>query len=538
VSTPELTPDADGQIDLVERGLVALFVPDTAKDFFEARQDAFGQVITIGYSATIRDRPGYVLLARNVGPVQQLVGGLVETQSRGRLRIPPPGDSDWIPHLMENGIGELPPEWRAFVAAPSKPVIGAVVADVARVSKPPVKAYATGISPVLDTMIGGGWSTRQLAVVLGPPGTGKSAFAVATAMHVQRARPVLYVSTELESDEITARIAGTLIGCKWTDIVRGKVPREQVAAAVAGLRITVVGCEMLPSVEPIKAIGAEIDALTFNTGVAPLLIVDYLQDLVRGSEDNVRGRIGEIARQLRMVAQAGDIPVIAVSSTSRAYYGAARQATLRASGEDASTYLAAAKESGDVDYAAAVVLYLDVEVEPQPDGTQLGRIAVAKSRHGSRGFVGVRFHGATGHWTADATALIAMSADARVERKQDARATANEDKLIAAIRKHPASAWRHVRTMSGISPLTEADAARDRLFAAGRIASVTEDYRDSLGRSAKRNVLRVIGDPPLPDSMTAVVAAMAAPVTPLAIPPPPAGLLDSLAPKYPTGGES
>jgi hypothetical protein len=58
--------------------------------------------------------------------------------------------------------------------------------------------------------------------------------------------------------------------------------------------------------------------------------------------------------------------------------------------------LTAAKESGDLDFLANAMIFLDVW-ESDVDVAR-ARIAVAKSRRGRPGFVGARFHGALGRW--------------------------------------------------------------------------------------------------------------------------------------------
>jgi hypothetical protein len=381
--------------------------------------------------------------------------------------------SDSSPHLTAVVVETVSPTFAAVAAGavldPSRPLRRRLT-EVAAQERPPVRSYPTGLA-ALDRLLGGGVSTRQLLIICAPPGWGKSAFAVWLA-RVWLARvlgiPVLYVSTELEADEITARVAAQVLGAPWRDIVRGRVAASEVQRAVAGVPIEVIGCDVLPrGPEALAVIEREARAMAAG-GTPPLVIVDYVQDLARGGDERtVRGRVGDIASGLRALSQAIDCPVVGVSSVSRTFYAPQKAEALRAA-DDATVYLATAKESGDVDYAAAVVLAIDLDRE-----SGLARLAVAKSRHGETGFAGARFHGATGRWEPCEGAQVALAGNGRQERRQSAQAAGDDAKVLEAIRKHgPTMAWRELRTVTGLE-LTRTDKARARLLEGGKIAQVS-----------------------------------------------------------------
>ncbi len=295
----------------------------------------------------------------------------------------------------QRGLQELAQGEKASVATH--------MGELDRTPAPPVRRYKTGL-PDLDAKLGGGLSTRQLTIVMAPPADGKSALAVATSIHVQAEVPVLYASTELETNELEARLAAQLLNCPWRDIVDGTIERKLLDGALERLRtmrIYAIGCERLPMGDAALAtIDSECRRLATPHGVPPLVVVDYLQDLARGADERaVRGKIGALATRCRAMAQRLDCVMLVISSVSRAYYGIKRAQEMREA-DDPSVYLAAAKESGDVDYAAAVVMFLDVAAAEPGAGYRCARIAVAKSRHGETGFVGARFHGASGQWQA------------------------------------------------------------------------------------------------------------------------------------------
>jgi hypothetical protein len=305
--------------------------------------------------------------------------------------------------------------------------------EVAGSERPAVRSYATHY-PELDVLLGGGISTRQLIVVCAPPGDGKTAWAIDLALRL--GIPVLYASTELESDEVAARAAANLRELLWRDAVRGKIDKSILVGALrdqAG-RFRAIGPESLPrdAEAALRLIWDAAVAMTVEHGVAPLVVVDYMQDLARGGDERgLRQRVGDIATTLRVMSQKLDLPLIAISSVSRGYYGASKQESLRES-TDPRVYLAAMKESGDVDYAAATAIFLDVGNAAEGQDARPARIALAKCRHGEVGFVGARFRGATGRWSADAAALGELAGKERMQ-VADERALEDARALVEPI---------------------------------------------------------------------------------------------------------
>lgn len=319
--------------------------------------------------------------------------------------------------------------------------------SIALRERPPIREYPSAFAQ-LNPLIGGGWLTRTLSVLSGPPAAGKTAFAVSVASHASTVLnlPVLYCCTELESEEITARIAAPILGVPWTKLERGRCEirgqvlegealRVATAEALAALKIHVIGAEALRTgIDGIRQIAESTNAIALSYGVPPVVIVDYLQDLARGGDaDGTKRMVGDLSMHLRAMAQALDCVVLVVSSVSRSWYGQAKADSMRNSG-NAEIYLTAVKESGDVDYAAATVMFLDVA----PPGDLAGRparIAVAKARRGETGFAGARFHGASGAWADDPGALSAMTPEAVQSAKHEAKACDIEAKVIDVLQR-------------------------------------------------------------------------------------------------------
>jgi replicative DNA helicase len=392
-------------------------------------------------------------------------------EALGRSRAWPHDPSE----LLEETIGELArigdSAWRQGTVVGRRTSIRAV--DVARMDTPPIRSYSTG-NLVLDNLTGGGVNTRELMVVTGPPAAGKTAWAMSTSLHVQMKLPVLYASTELEQHELMARAAANMLGVPWAGIRRGTVPRDRVVGALEGVRLQLLGCDLLPAdgTLALELIESEAARLAKVFGVPPLIVVDYLQDLARGSEKELRSRVGDQATRLRAISQRLDCPLIAISSVSRTFYSAKKAAEFREY-DDASVYMIAAKESGDVDYAAARILFLDAEDDREKPERDV-RIAVAKSRDGRVGFAGARMVAENGRWYASAGVVETMS---RVKVDNDNRDREDDAKLLNRIKGEMANdggtrcTFTDLRKGNGMST-ERAESALTRLRVAGRIRTV------------------------------------------------------------------
>lgn len=362
--------------------------------------------------------------------------------------------------------------------------------DVGDEDPPPTRFYQTGFAQ-LDALMGGGICTRQVCGVIGPPSAGKSAFVDSIVAHVQTTVPVLHVSTELPHDELFVRYAALRGGFPWRDGLKGQVPRAKMKALVEDLRIRIVGSDDLDREQPLEMIFAEAAALGMQTGQAPVIVIDYVQLLARGAEDKIRQRVGEMTMKIRQGAQALDSAVIAVFSTKRDFYSNGVLEKLRES-DDPTAYLGAAKESGDIEFDCATILFLDVdklhEGLPKP-----ARVVVARCRVGDIGVAGARAQLDVGKWWGDQSATAEVTSNARDAKKLESRAERECERVLDLIAKMPNRPWNELRRLTGWGG-KRADAARDRLIVEGKIAIEQEVQYDQLLRPKKREVLKVVGN--------------------------------------------
>lgn len=309
-------------------------------------------------------------------------------------------------------------------------------------SRPPERVFSTGIAQ-LDRLLGGGWRSQMLSLIIGPPGSGKTAYACWTAVGLVASptTPILYASTELLRGEVAARIYGARADAPYDPVLRGEASPADAAATLDGLGIYIIGADELEETpDPIALIRRKAEAIRAATGQTPIIIVDYLQMLAVQDASQIRLSVGEVARRLRQLAQVLDTAVLACSQSSRAWYGrAARAAKGADEDDDPRDLISAGAEGAGLERAAGVQVWLDVASQPDESGAYPARIRVAKSRRCQVGDAGAIYHGPTGRWWPSPDAVDRMGPAAR-QAAADTRKSRQAQDLDARVLRTVAEA--------------------------------------------------------------------------------------------------
>ncbi len=420
--------------------------------------------------------------------------------AENRERFSPPVDDQELRQIVDSVLNTVTPsrdvaagavvaqEIRQIFAPKSR---ASDITDELEVDVPPTEFYKTGFDE-LDKLLGGGYATKQVTGIIAPPSSGKSSLIGDTLLRLQEIRPVLHASLELMRRELVIRYAANKMTKAWRDGMKGEFPKAEMRDKLKGVRIRLMGCEDLDDTDPLGTIEAEARAMKELSGAAPFIAVDYVQLLARGMEDK-KNAVGVLTKRLRIMAQQLDTVIFAIFSTGRGFYSGAALEKIRAA-NDPTAYLGAAKESGDVEFDCANIFFLDVDKNSVAvEGEKPARIAVARSRYGDIGFVGLRANLGVGTWRGDQSAAAEMMSEERTERIKAGKVEDDAEKVYKTIVAMPGRAWRDIRAACGVSK-DRAPAARDRLMTEGRIAEVSESYTDGMGRQQKRRILRVVAD--------------------------------------------
>lgn len=268
-----------------------------------------------------------------------------------------------------------------------------VLADAAarRESGRAVQGLQTGLAG-LDTQLNG--LTVGITLLGGGPGMGKTAAAFQWAEHVARVEgvPTVYVTFENSPQNLVERLLASKAGGSLESIARGTIGEANLKQAANDLTQTLHRVAIIEGTSRLTVAGLKgkvRQAMNTCATTRALVVVDYLQLWAKASKElagrrDVRERVEVLGAELREMATALGVPVLALSSLNRDAGGYGK-------GNSKAT-LDALKESGDLEYMADVVLLLNQGEAMVTTPNKSVELTIAKNRNGATGTVSLIFH--------------------------------------------------------------------------------------------------------------------------------------------------
>lgn len=349
------------------------------------------------------------------------------------------GANGYDPHVW--GRNDSPPTNAVYTPAS---VVGSWRAEG------PLVHELTGIAR-LDELTGGGPVYGSRWYLIGTPDAGKTALAVQLAdTFARRGIVVGILAADEEPTDIVTRLAQR---AGWS---RSRCERRELSdldgmtTSLAGLPV-----RLYDGSTTIEAAAAELAGEAARTAARAVLILDSVQTVTSSSEaaaQSVREAVTARVRAIRSVASRYSMLVVATSEMGRHAYR-----TIEAA--DTANDLAAAKESGAIEYSARVMLALR-SVRGESDLVQL---RVAKNKHGPSGdeiYLRLDRRSMTITESAAPTPVDTSAADTARSKERTATDAAH---VAAAIAASPGSSGRDIAAAVRAS---YGPTSRDRLDAA------------------------------------------------------------------------
>ena len=256
------------------------------------------------------------------------------------------------------------------------------------------KGMPSGFSDI-DRVVNG-WRNGELIIVGGRPSMGKSSlglqYAINASKHCRKEGKggALFISVEMSLDMISQRML-QIIGEINTQGMGGAYISQTEQSALVRAQAEVDTLPLFFATETpvtVASIRAKARELQRQNKLS-LIVVDYLQMLDTGKETQGRTRdIGVLSRGLKSLAKEFDVPLIALSSLSRA----------SEQRNDKRPIMSDLRESGGIESDADVVQFLyrpDYYDENRSnwddDAPSETEIITAKNRNGSIGVSRVEF---------------------------------------------------------------------------------------------------------------------------------------------------
>lgn len=201
------------------------------------------------------------------------------------------------------------------------------------------RVWKTGFEP-LDGAIGGGMRAGSLILLAGPQGLGKSTFALQVARNVAASgRPVVFFSYEHDAEDLTQKLLALeaaeadesdqvrldhirhAFDDLWVSSLEARM--EKIHGGSKALDRVNRYCDMLylhrstGTRTDLAAIQSTIEAVRDHTGMAPFVVVDYLQKVKGqpGMTDEERSTL--VVEGLKDLAIDTGAPVVAITAADK-----------------------------------------------------------------------------------------------------------------------------------------------------------------------------------------------------------------------------
>lgn len=260
----------------------------------------------------------------------------------------------------------------------------------------------TGLEPV-DRILGGGLLNSGLYILAARPAMGKTALALQVIDHMARYGPVLFVSLEMDLEQIEARRIGRVAGLPGDKLLMGRLNEQEydrVAKAADKIRVLPVHVNKKPS-----ATVTDIGHMARKVKGLRCIVVDYLGKITPDTRKQGRYEyMTEISGDLKTLARKYKVPLLALAQLNRA----------NTERSDKRPQLSDLRDTGAIEQDADGVIFLHREdyyqekTDRDPWEPSELDIIVEKNRHGRTGTCKAAFYMATGR-------IIPAKVDRRVE---------------------------------------------------------------------------------------------------------------------------
>lgn len=256
----------------------------------------------------------------------------------------------------------------------------------------------------IDLILGGGMLSSGMYILAARPGMGKTTLALNIADRVaEQTGPVLFVSLEMDVEQLVAKRVSRLSGIPANRLLMGKLS-EQEYGKMAQAAEKLEGVPLYINRRP-RATVEQIEAMARRVPGLALVVVDYVGK-VAPSESSYRNSdrynyMTEVSGDLKTMARVLKLPVLVLCQLNRA----------SESQRDKRPSLANLRDTGALEQDADGVLFLYRETYYNPEGRpayepEPMEVILEKNRHGPTGTCEMAFSMAV-------SKVMAMSNDPR-----------------------------------------------------------------------------------------------------------------------------
>ncbi len=231
----------------------------------------------------------------------------------------------------------------------------------------------------------------DLIIVGARPGMGKTSFAMNIAVNVAKSgKAVAIFSLEMSAEQLVTRILSSESLVDSKRIRTGQLKTEDWDN-IAGVISSLSGCDIY--IDDTSAItSTEMKSKIRRIPNLGLVVIDYIGLMQStANTDNRAQQVGEISRNLKIMAKDMGVPIICCAQLNRG--------TESRTGDNKKPTLSDLRDSGSIEQDADIVLFLyrdeyynDIKgsqgnSQAEADAANTAEVIIAKNRHGSVGNV-------------------------------------------------------------------------------------------------------------------------------------------------------
>jgi len=239
-----------------------------------------------------------------------------------------------------------------------------------------------------------GLKPGELIILAARPGVGKSTLALNWALRSAQRNTIALFSLEMSKEELTRKLLTDASGLDLRNLnTRDQEQMETLNQAKRDLDSLPIHIDDRSGIN-VRQIRTKVERLQARGSVG-LVIVDYLQLLTsvdRNTKQNETNRIGEISRELKIMAKDCKVPVLVLSQLNR-------DVEKRTNGKP---QLSDLRDSGCIEQDADLVVFINRKIVPglSPElQDKAAELHIAKHRNGPCGSVPLTWAGELSRYT-------------------------------------------------------------------------------------------------------------------------------------------
>ena len=247
----------------------------------------------------------------------------------------------------------------------------------------------------LDKLLGGGMLCGGLYILAARPAVGKTTFALSIADQIaEKSGPVLFVSLEMDADQLTAKRLARITGVSASRLLMGELDDKEYDEATDALLEIGKRPLFINKAEAVRV--ADIDTLARRVPNLRCVVVDYL-GLIRPDEKGGSRyeNMTAISGSLKALARRRGVPVLCLAQLNRA----------NMERKEKRPQLSDLRDTGAIEQDADAVMFLhrgDYDQAPNPDRKPWDPLMVdlllAKNRHAGVGDLCYAFYPQSGRY--------------------------------------------------------------------------------------------------------------------------------------------